>query len=67
MTDWQERDNDHKKRAELVGELASLRQKVAKHKRTERALQSYKSMVTASNDLMVFVDSTGFYPVFTDG
>ena len=61
MTDRQERNDDHKKREELVEEVASLRQKVAKHKRTERALQSYRSMVTASNDLMVLVDSTYTY------
>ncbi len=55
MTDRRERDDDHKKRAELVEELASLRHKVAKHKRMEKALQSYRSIVTASNDPIVLV------------
>ena len=64
MTDEGRREDDVKTRAELIEELVSLRQKVGRVSETresERSLNSYKSMVTASRDLMVFVDSTYTY------
>ena len=58
--DGRRREDSGKSRAELIEELVSLRENVghiAKSRETERSLYSYKSMVTASSDLMVFVDS----------
>ena len=64
MTDMNEKDDDGRTRAELIEELRSLRQGVARAgdipEKSSR-LQSYESMVKASRDLMVFVDSTYIY------
>jgi len=64
VTDDPEREDDVKTRAELIDELVSLRQKISDEpaaKPSEHDLDRYRSMVTASHDLMVFVDPTYTY------